>query len=74
MRKRYGNTLRKEAGLTKVMKRVTRSQVKLLREKAPELDRVVQEVRGTFERVIEETASIVEDFLAKCACSYACRV
>jgi len=66
MRKLYGDDLRKDAGLTKVIKKVTKTQARLLKQRAPELDRVAQEVRGTFEKVYEETTSIVEDFLAKC--------
>jgi hypothetical protein len=68
MRKLYGPDLRKDAGLTKTIKKVTRTQAKLLRQRAPELDRVVQEVRGTFDKVYADTAHIVEEFLAKCAC------
>ena len=67
MRKLYGDDLRKDAGLTKVIKKVTKTQARLLKQRAPELDRVAQEVRGTFEKVFEDTSSIVEDFLAKCA-------
>ena len=66
MRKLYGPDLRKDAGLTKTIKKVTRTQAKLLKKRAPELERVVQEVRGTFDKVYADTANIVEEFLAKC--------
>jgi phosphatidylethanolamine N-methyltransferase len=67
MRKLYGPDLRKDAGLTKTIKKVTRNQARLLRQKAPELERVVQEVRGTIDKVYADTAQIVEEFLTKCA-------
>lgn len=63
MRKLYGDSLRKEAGLTKTIRKVA---VKNAGWHAPELQRVVDEVRGTFEKVYEETAEAVEDFFAKC--------
>lgn len=66
MQKLYGTDLRKDAGLTKTIKKVTRKQAKMLKQRAPELDRVVQEVRGTFDKVYADTAHIVEEFLAKC--------
>ncbi|KAH9068057.1 phosphatidylethanolamine N-methyltransferase [Lactarius deliciosus] len=50
MRKLYGDSLRKDAGFTKVVKKIRR---------------VVREVRGTFEKVYEDTAEVVEEFLAK---------
>ncbi|KZT35944.1 hypothetical protein SISSUDRAFT_1008125 [Sistotremastrum suecicum HHB10207 ss-3] len=65
MAKLYGSSIRKDAGLTKVIKKVTHKQAKLIRQRAPELGRVAQEVRGTFEKVYEETAEVVEDFLSK---------
>jgi phosphatidylethanolamine N-methyltransferase len=68
MRKLYGADLRKDAGLTKTIKKVTRTQAKLLKQRAPELERVDQEVRGTFDKVYADTAHIVEEFLAKCTC------
>lgn len=66
MKKLYGPDLRKDAGLTKTIKKVTRRQAKILKQRAPELERVVQEVRGTFDKVYADTAAIVEEFLAKC--------
>jgi phosphatidylethanolamine N-methyltransferase len=66
MKKLYGPDIRQDAGLTKTIKKVTRTQAKLLKQRAPELERVVQEFRGTFDKVYADTASIVEEFLAKC--------
>jgi len=60
MRKLYGDSLRKEAGFVKVIKKNL--------EKRPELTRVAKEVKGTFDKVYEETADVVEEFLAKCMC------
>ncbi|EGN94642.1 hypothetical protein SERLA73DRAFT_77399 [Serpula lacrymans var. lacrymans S7.3] len=69
MRKLYGNTLRKEAGFVKVIKSVASKNARLLESRAgrhaPEIRRVAREVKGTFDKVYEETADVVEDFLAK---------
>ena len=70
MRKLYGDNLRKDAGFTKVVKKVASRNARLLESRAgkhaPEIRRVVREVRGTFEKVYEDTAEVVEEFLAKC--------
>ena len=70
MRKLYGDSLRKDAGFTKVVKKVARHNARLLERRAgrhaPEIKRVVREVRGTFERVYEDTAETLEEFLNKC--------
>ncbi len=70
MRKLYGDSLRKEAGFVKVMKGVASRNARLLESRAarhaPELKRVAREVIGTFDKVYEETADAVEDFLARC--------
>jgi phosphatidylethanolamine N-methyltransferase len=70
MRKLYGDSLRKDAGFVKVIKNVANKNVRILESRAdkhaPELKRVVREVMGTFDKVYEETADVVEDFLAKC--------
>lgn len=54
----------------KVIKNVASKNARLLESRAgrhaPEIRRVAKEVRGTFEKVFEETADIVEEFLAKC--------
>jgi phosphatidylethanolamine N-methyltransferase len=70
MRKLYGDSLRKEAGFVKVIKNVASKNARLLESRAgrhaPEIKRVAKEVKGTFEKVFEETADVVEEFLAKC--------
>jgi phosphatidylethanolamine N-methyltransferase len=70
MRKLYGDSLRKDAGFTKVVKKVARHNARLLERRAgrhaPEIRRVVREVRGTFEKVYEDTAEVLEEFLNKC--------
>lgn len=58
MKKLYGDSLRKDAGLTKTLKSVAGRNAKVAR--------VAREVTGTFEKVYEDTAVVVEDFLAKC--------
>ncbi|KAG2005634.1 phosphatidylethanolamine N-methyltransferase [Coprinopsis cinerea AmutBmut pab1-1] len=69
MRKLYGDSLRKDAGFVKVIKNVANKNAKILESRAgkhvPELKRVVKEVKGTIDKVFEETAEAVEDFLAK---------
>ena len=70
MRKLYGDSLRQDAGFVKVIKNVASKNAKILESRAgihvPELKRVVTEVKGTFDKVFEETAEAVEDFLARC--------
>ncbi|KAF9032507.1 phosphatidylethanolamine N-methyltransferase [Hymenopellis radicata] len=56
MQKLYGDSLRKEAGFVKVIKNVTSKL---------EAPRVAREVKGTFDKVYEETADVVEEFLRK---------
>ncbi|KAF5366832.1 hypothetical protein D9758_006516 [Tetrapyrgos nigripes] len=69
MRKLYGDSLRSEAGFVKVIKNVASKNAKILESRAgkhaPDLTRVAKEVKGTFEKVYEETADVVEEFLAK---------
>ncbi|KDQ08942.1 hypothetical protein BOTBODRAFT_37465 [Botryobasidium botryosum FD-172 SS1] len=62
MRKLYGDSLRKEAGFAKTIRKVA---VKNAGKHAPEFQRVVDEVRGTFEKVYEGAAEAAEDFFAK---------
>ncbi|KAI0296989.1 phospholipid methyltransferase-domain-containing protein [Multifurca ochricompacta] len=68
MRKLYGDSLRKDAGFTKVVKKVASHNARLLESRAgrhaPEIRRVVQEMRGTLDRVYEDAAEVVEEFLA----------
>ncbi|KAG8718977.1 phosphatidylethanolamine N-methyltransferase [Ceratobasidium sp. 395] len=59
MQRLYGESLRKDAGLTKTLKSVARRNAGVAR--------VAREVTGTFEKVYEDTAVAVEDFLAKSA-------
>ncbi|KAI0830308.1 phosphatidylethanolamine N-methyltransferase [Trametes gibbosa] len=69
MRKLYGNSIRSDAGFVKVIKKVAQKNARLLESRAgrhaPEIRRVAREVKGTFDKVYEETAEVVEDFLAK---------
>ncbi|KAG1732651.1 phospholipid methyltransferase-domain-containing protein [Suillus paluster] len=69
MRKLYGDSLRKDAGFVKVIKSVASKNARLLESRAgrhaPEIRRVAKEVKGTFDKVFEETADVVEEFLAK---------
>ncbi|KAJ7123762.1 phospholipid methyltransferase-domain-containing protein, partial [Mycena epipterygia] len=74
MRKLYGDSLRKDAGFVKVIKSVASKNARMLESRAgrhaPGLGRVAKEVakevKGTFDKVYEETADVVEEFLAKC--------
>ncbi|EIN05166.1 hypothetical protein PUNSTDRAFT_146058 [Punctularia strigosozonata HHB-11173 SS5] len=70
MRKLYGDSLRPEAGFAKVIRNVaSRNAARLLDSRAgkhgPEIRRVAKEVKGTFDKVYEETAEVLEEFLAK---------
>ncbi|KAI6103019.1 phospholipid methyltransferase-domain-containing protein [Pisolithus sp. B1] len=69
MRKLYGESLRKEAGFVKVIKNAATKNALLLESRAgrhaPDIRRVAKEVKGTFDKVFEETADVVEEFLAK---------
>ncbi|KAJ6463566.1 phosphatidylethanolamine N-methyltransferase [Mycena sanguinolenta] len=73
MQKLYGDSLRQDAGFVKVIKSVASKNARILESRAgrhaPELRRVakevVKEVKGTFDKVYEETADVVEEFLAK---------
>lgn len=70
MRKIYGNSLRKDAGFVKVMKSVASKNAKRLESSAgkhaPELRKVARGVIGKFDKVYEEAADAVEDFMSKC--------
>ena len=70
MRKLYGDSIRSDSGFIKVIKKVAQKNAKFLEfragKHAPEIGRVVREVKGTFDKVYEETAEVVEEFLAKC--------
>lgn len=78
MQRLYGDRLRKDGGLTKTLKNVAG---KTLANKGgrhgQEFHRVVQEVRGSIEKVEERVSEAVEEFLdhgelnvhADCICS-----
>ena len=71
MRKLYGDSLRKDAGFVKVIKNAASKNAKMWESRADkhvpsELKRVVTEVKGTFDKVLEETEKAVEEFIAKC--------
>jgi len=66
MRKLYGESLRKEAGFVKVVKQVaSRNAQRVAGKHARQIKKVVREVKGTFDKVFDETADAVEEFLAK---------
>lgn len=61
MRKLYGSSLRKEAGLTKTIRSVALKNARFLeRSRVPEFKEIGKKVRGRFGR----TAEAVEGFLA----------
>lgn len=62
MRKLYGDALRKDAGVTKTLRNVAARNSHVLGG----VTRGVREVQGTFEKVFEETAEAVEEFLSRC--------
>jgi phosphatidylethanolamine N-methyltransferase len=64
MRKVYGASLRKEAGLTKTIKRLAIKNAKMLQ--ATPVQRVATEFRGTVGKVYEEATDVLEDFINKC--------
>ncbi|OBZ74367.1 Phosphatidylethanolamine N-methyltransferase [Grifola frondosa] len=69
MRKLYGDSMRSDAGFVKVFKKVAKKNARLLESRAgrhaPEIRRVAREVKGTFDKVYDETAEAVEEFLNK---------
>ena len=70
MRKLYGDSLRKDAGFVKVMKSVASKNAQIFKSRAgrhaSDLERVATDVIETFDKVYEETADAVEEFLARC--------
>lgn len=58
MSKLYGEAIRKDAGVTKTIKRVAQNNASLLKG--------VVEVQGTVEKVYDETAEALEEFLHRC--------
>ena len=71
MKKLYGENIRSDAGFVKVIKKVAQKNARMLETRAgrhaPEIKRVAKEVKGTFDKVYEETAEVLEEFLAKCS-------
>ncbi|KAL1757961.1 phospholipid methyltransferase-domain-containing protein [Schizophyllum commune] len=69
MRKLYGESIRRDAGFVKVLKSVASKNARMLESRAgkhgPEIRRVATEVKGTLDKVYEETADAVQDFLTK---------
>lgn len=63
MRKVYGPSLRKEAGLTKTIKKLAIKNAQLLEVAAP-VAGVAKEFRGTVERVYEDAGDVVEGLLS----------
>ena len=63
MRRLYGNTLRENSGFTKTIRNVTQKNV----SRAPkELQRKIQELSGSLDKVFEETTGAVDSFIGKC--------
>lgn len=60
MRRLYGDAMRKDAGITQTLKTVVDRSSLLQRR---EMQRVVSEVRGTFDKVDRKIAHTVEEFL-----------
>lgn len=62
MRKLYGDAIRKDAGVTKTVRNVVSRNAHVFGG----VTRGVQEVQGTFEKVLEEAAEALETFLLRC--------
>lgn len=72
MKRLYGDRLRKDGGLTKTLKNVAGKTLSSRAGKhAPEIRRVVQEVRGSLEKVEEKVSVAVEGFLDHGQCRQA---
>ncbi|GAA5966197.1 hypothetical protein JCM3765_006085 [Sporobolomyces pararoseus] len=73
MKRLYGNTLRKDAGVTKTFKNATQAHQSRSRKGSQsthevlisKLSNQVKEVQGTVEKVFEETEKALEEFLNK---------
>jgi len=64
MKQLYGDRLRKDGGLTKTLKSVAgKTLITKAGKHAPEITRVMQEVRGSIEKVEERMTEAVGDFL-----------
>ena len=62
MKKLYGNSLRKDAGVTKTLRNVALRNAHVLGG----VTKSVKEVSGSVEKVLEEAADKVEEFLQRC--------
>lgn len=68
MTKLYGDSIRKDAGFVKVFKKVaSRNAQRVAKKTTPGMRRVAREVKGTIDKVYEETAEALEEFLARSA-------
>lgn len=63
MKRLYGDRLRKDGGLTKTLKSVAGRTLPRAGKHAPEIQRVVQGVSGSLEKVEERMTEAVEGFL-----------
>jgi phosphatidylethanolamine N-methyltransferase len=64
MKRLYGDRLRKDGGLTKTLKSVADKTLSTKAGKhGQDIKRVVQEVRGSIEKVEEKVTEAVEEFL-----------
>lgn len=67
MQKLYGERLRKDGGLTKTLKTVASKHARKLEHKAgrhaPQIKRVVSEVKETMDRVEERVSGAMEEIL-----------
>lgn len=64
MKQLYGDRLRTDGGLTKTLKSVAgKTLATRAGRHGPKIRRVVQEVRGSIEKVEERVTEAVEDFL-----------
>lgn len=67
MQKLYGESIRKEAGISKTIRNapLVKNARDMAQDAPPELVRVVREVAGTMEKVSKETVDAVEEFIQK---------
>ena len=70
MRKLYGDTIRQDAGLTRMLKKLAKANGRLLElsadKHAPELKRRALEMKETLEKAVGQTTEAVDQLLAKC--------
>jgi phosphatidylethanolamine N-methyltransferase len=78
MRRLYGDSLRKDAGVTQTLRNVARNAARRVSMSTPKdklasreilerLSKNAREVQGSVEKVFEETAEAVEEFLTRTA-------